>query len=117
MVFTHIPSNVFLATIPFAPSVTPAVTLLLLRQSLSQMDVPTRQSYLMSIVPEADRTPTAGITNVSRTSAQSVSPFLAGYAIADLWLGAPFLFAGLLKLGYDVTLYRTFHRAKPPQEA
>ncbi len=117
MVFTHIPSNVLLTAIPFAPSVTPAVILLLARQSLSQMDVPTRQSYLMSVVPESDRTPTAGITNVSRTTAQSVSPFLAGYAIAGVWLGAPFLFAGVLKLGYDATLYRVFHRAKPPQEA
>jgi MFS family permease len=117
MVFSHIPSNILLAAIPFAPTVVPAVILLLCRQSLSQMDVPTRQSYLMSMVPENDRTPAAGLTNVSRTTAQSVSPSLSGYLIATLWLGSPFLVAGALKIGYDLTLYRVFHKARPPQES
>jgi MFS family permease len=117
MVFSHIPSNILLATIPFAPAAGPAVILLLCRQSLSQMDVPTRQSFLMSMVPEEDRTPAAGLTNVTRTTFQSVSPSLAGYLIASLWIGSPFLFAGVLKIGYDAMLYRVFHRAKPPQEA
>jgi len=117
MVFSHIPSNILLAAIPFAPTVVPAVVLLLCRQSLSQMDVPTRQSYLMSIVPENDRTPAAGLTNVSRTAAQSVSPSLSGYLIASLWIGSPFLFAGALKIGYDLTLYRVFHKARPPQQS
>jgi len=117
MVFTHIPSNILLTAIPFAPEALPAVILLLCRQSLSQMDVPTRQSYLMSIVQEGDRTPAAGLTNVSRSTAQSISPSLSGYAIANLWLGSPFIFAGTLKLLYDVMLYRSFHRAKPPQES
>jgi MFS family permease len=116
MVFSHIPSNVLLIAIPFASAAGPAVLLLLCRQSLSQMDVPTRQSYLMSMVPEVDRTPAAGFTNVSRTSAQSISPSISGYAIADLWLGSPFIFAGVLKLFYDVAMYRSFNRAKPPQE-
>ncbi|HEX4920070.1 MAG TPA: MFS transporter [Candidatus Bathyarchaeia archaeon] len=116
MVFTHIPSNLLLLGIPFAPSAGLAVGLLLSRQSLSQMDVPTRQSYLMSMVPEADRTPTAGITNVSRTTAQTVSPSISGLAMASLWLGAPFIFAGSLKLVYDVALYKFFRQAKPPQE-
>jgi predicted MFS family arabinose efflux permease len=116
MVFSHIPSNILLAAIPFAPTASPAVILLLCRQSLSQMDVPTRQSYLMSMVPESDRTPAAGISNVSRTTAQSVSPSLAGYLINTLWLGSPFLFAGTLKIAYDLTLYRVFHKVKPPQE-
>ena len=117
MVLTHIPSNILLASLAFAPVASVAVPLLLARQSLSQMDVPTRQSYLMSIVPEPDRTPAAGITNVSRTAAQSVSPTLSGYAIASLWIGAPFLFAGSLKIAYDLALYRLFHNAKPPQES
>ncbi len=117
MVFTHIPSNILLTAIPFAPTATPAVILLLCRQSLSQMDVPTRQSYLMSAVQESDRTPAAGFTNVSRSTAQSISPSLSGYAIANLWLGSPFIFAGTLKLLYDVMLYRSFHRARPPQES
>ncbi len=117
MVFSHIPSNILLAAIPFAPMVGPAVVLLLCRQSLSQMDVPTRQSFLMSMVPERDRTPAAGLTNVTRTTSQSVSPFFAGSLIASVWIGAPFLIAGLLKIGYDATLYTVFHRAKPPQES
>lgn len=117
MVFSHIPSNVLLITIPFAMATGPAVALLLCRQSLSQMDVPTRQSYLMSMVPESDQTPTAGFTNVSRTTAQSISPSVSGYAITNIWLGAPFLFAGPLKIVYDVILYRYFNRLKPPQES
>ncbi len=117
MVFSHIPSNILLAAIPLAPTAGPAVILLLCRQSLSQMDVPTRQSYLMSMVPENDRTPAAGFTNVSRTTAQSISPSFAGYLIANLWPGFPFLFAGTLKIAYDLTLYRAFHKARPPQES
>ena len=113
MVFSHIPSNLLLAAIPFASSAVLAVFLLLCRQSLSQMDVPTRQSYLMSIVPESDRTPAAGFTNVSRSAAQSFSPSLAGYAMASLWLGSPFVIAGALKVAYDLTLYRSFHGTRP----
>ncbi len=117
MVYTHIPSNLLLAIIPFVPSAPIAVGLLLSRQSLSQMDVPTRQSYLMSVVPEADRTPAAGFTNVSRSVAQTFSPSIAGYAIVALWLGSPFVIAGGLKVVYDLSLYKFFHRLKPPQEA
>jgi len=116
MVFSHIPSNILLAAIPFAPTAGPAVIVLLCRQSLSQMDVPTRQSFLMSMVPERDRTPAAGFTNVTRTTSQSISPSLAGYLISSLWIGSPFLVAGLLKIGYDTMLYRVFRRSKPPQE-
>ena len=117
MVYTHIPSNLLLAMIPFVSSVPIAVGLLLSRQSLSQMDVPTRQSYVMSVVPEADRTPAAGFTNVSRSIAQTPSPSLAGYTIAALWLGSPFVIAGGLKVAYDLSLYKIFHRLKPPQES
>src|SRR5947199_6045769 len=101
MVFTHIPSNLLLVMIPFVSSVPIAVGLLLSRQSLSQMDVPTRQSYVMSVVPEADRTPAAGFTNVSRSIAQTPIPSLPGYRIAALWLGSPFVIAGGLQLAYD----------------
>ncbi|TMI08263.1 MFS transporter [Candidatus Bathyarchaeota archaeon] len=117
MVYTHIPSNLLLAIIPFVSSAPIAIGLLLSRQSLSQMDVPTRQSYLMSVVPETDRTPAAGFTNVSRSIAQTFSPSIAGYTIATLWLGSPFVIAGGLKLVYDLSLYKIFHRLKPPQEA
>jgi MFS family permease len=116
MVFTHIPSNLILIAIPFAPIASYAVLLLLCRQSLSQMDVPARQSFVMSMVPEEDRTPAAGLTNVSRTIAQSFSPSLAGYAIESLWLGSPFIFAGGLKLAYDLSLYRAFHKVKVSED-
>ena len=116
MVFSHIPSNIFLTAVPFAPSVLGAISLLLCRQSLSQMDVPTRQSYVMAVVDEEDRTPAAGFTNVTRSVAQSVSPSVAGYAIATLWIGSIFVAAGALKLAYDVLIYRSFRRLKPPEE-
>lgn len=108
MVYSHIPSNVLLAAIPFAPSLSIAIGLLFSRQSLSQMDVPTRQSYLASLVPKSDRAPAAGITNVSRTASNSVSPFLAGYIMESVWLGMPFALGGILKIVYDLLVYRTF---------
>jgi predicted MFS family arabinose efflux permease len=116
MVFSHIPSNLFLIAVPFAPSALGAIFLLLCRQSLSQMDVPTRQSYVMAVVDESDRTPAAGFTNVSRSVAQSVSPSLAGYAIAAVWIGSPLVAAGALKLAYDLLIYRSFRKIKPPEE-
>ncbi len=116
MVLTHIPSNVFLGSIPFAPSAVWAVLLLFCRQSLSQMDVPTRQSYVMSVVEEGDRTAAAGFTNSSRTVASSVSPSLAGYAIANMWIGTPIFAAGTLKLAYDLLLYASFRRTRIPEE-
>jgi MFS family permease len=116
MVFSHIPSNIFLTAVPFAPSALWAISLLLCRQSLSQMDVPTRQSYVMSVVDEEDRTPAAGFTNVTRSVAQSVSPSVAGYAIANLWIGSIFVISGTLKLVYDVLIYRNFRKIKPPEE-
>ncbi len=116
MVFSHIPSNLFLIAVPFAPSALGAIFLLLCRQSLSQMDVPTRQSYVMAVVDESDRTPAAGFTNVSRSVAQSVSPSLAGYAIAAIWIGSPLVAAGAFKLAYDLLIYRSFRKIKPPEE-
>lgn len=117
MVFTHIPSNVLLIAVAFAPTPLTAVVLLLCRQSLSQMDVPTRQSYVMSIVDEQDRTAAAGLTSTTRTISSSVSPSLAGYALANLWLGTPLVAAGTLKLVYDALIYRSFRRVRPPEEA
>ncbi len=116
MVFSHVPSNVFLTAVPFAPTALGAVVLLLCRQSLSQMDVPTRQSYVMAIVDEPDRTPAAGFTNVSRSVASSVSPSLAGYLIANFWIGSPIAIAGSLKLVYDFLIYGSFRKVKPPEE-
>jgi MFS family permease len=116
MVASHIPSNVFLAAVPFAPTAIGAVLLLFCRQSLSQMDVPTRQSYVMAVVDERDRTPAAGLTNVSRSISQSISPSLAGYVMASIWVGTPLFAAGTLKLAYDLLIYRSFRKVKPPEE-
>jgi hypothetical protein len=116
MVFSHIPSNVFLASVAFAPTPVSAVFLLLCRQSLSQMDVPTRQSYVMAVVEESDRTAAAGFTSTTRTVAQSISPSIAGYAIGEIWVGLPLLVAGLLKLAYDFMIYANFRKIKPPEE-
>lgn len=116
MVFTHIPSNVFLIAVAFAPTAATSVFFLFCRQSLSQMDVPTRQSYVMAIVPEADRTPAAGFTSTTRTVTSSVSPSLAGYALENLWVGVPLVAAGTLKLVYDTLIYFSFRKVHPPEE-
>ena len=116
MVFSHIPSNLFLAAVAFAPTPLSAVSLLLCRQSLSQMDVPARQSYVMAIVDESDRTATAGLTSSTRTVASSISPTIAGYAIQVIWIGTPLVAAGLLKLAYDFMIYVSFRKIKPPEE-
>ena len=116
MVFSHIPSNVFLTAVAFAPTPLSAVSLLLCRQSLSQMDVPARQSYVMAIVDESDRTAAAGLTSSTRTVASSISPSIAGYAIQSVWIGTPFVAAGLLKLAYDFMIYASFRKIKPPEE-
>jgi MFS family permease len=116
MVFTHIPSNLFLIAVALAPTPLLAVGLLLGRQSLSQMDVPARQSYVVSIVDEADRTAAAGLTNSIRTFSSSVSPSLAGYALANLWIGTPLAAAGILKLTYDFLIYKVFRNVRPPEE-
>lgn len=116
MVFSHVPSNVFLIAVAFAPTALSAVVLLLCRQSLSQMDVPTRQSYVMAIVDEADRTPAAGFTSTTRTVTSSIGPSIAGYALENLWLGTPLVAAGSLKLVYDALIYVNFRRVRPPEE-
>ena len=116
MVFSHIPSNVLLIGVAFAPTAPIAVFLLLCRQSLSQMDVPARQSYIMAIVDDSDRVAAAGLTSTTRTVASSISPALAGYALANSWVGIPLVAAGVLKLAYDVTIYKVFRKVRPPEE-
>src|SRR5256884_7261800 len=116
MVFTHVPSNVLLVGVAFAPTPLTAVFLLLCRQSLSQMDVPARQSYVMSIVDGQDRTAAAGLTSSTRTVSSSISPSLAGYALANLWIGTPLVAAGSFKLAYDLLIYRNFRKVRPPEE-
>jgi predicted MFS family arabinose efflux permease len=116
MVFTHLPSNVLLMLIPAMPSLEFAAACLLLRMSLSQMDVPTRQSYIVAVVDPEERTAAASLTNVARNVAQATTPALAGYAMEVLSLGLPFLLGGGLKIVYDLLLLATFRHVKPPEE-
>jgi len=116
MVFTHIPSNILLILLAFAPTLEIAVVFYMIRMALSQMDVPTRQSYIVAVVEEEERTASAGITNLSRNIAQAVSPSITGYIIGILSLSAPFIIGGLLKILYDITLYINFRKIKPCEE-
>jgi MFS family permease len=116
MVFTHIPSNVLLMLLAFAPSFSIAVALYFARMSLSQMDVPTRQSYLMGVVHENERVHAAVFTNTSRNVSQAISPSLTGIIISTLSLSAPFVVGGALKIVYDVGIFFSFRKIKPPEE-
>jgi len=117
MVFTHLPSNVLLALVPLMPTATAAVLLYLARISISQMDVPTRQSYTMAVVAPEERTAAAGITNVARSVATAFAPSLAGYALASAAFGIPFFVGGGLKIVYDLAIFTAFRRVRPPEEA
>ncbi|MFI4925148.1 MAG: MFS transporter [Vicinamibacteria bacterium] len=117
MVFTHIPSSLCLIAIPFVPSLAGVVVLLLIRSALSQMDVPTRSSYVMAIVTPAERPAAASITSVPRSLASAVSPVLAGSLLAASTFAWPLLIAGGVKIVYDVLLLATFRKVKPPEEA
>jgi MFS family permease len=116
MVFTHLPSNVLLMLVPLMPSAGLAVAAFLLRMSISQMDVPTRQSYTMAVVDPDERTATAGLTNVARTVSSAFSPLVTGMAFAAGSFGLPFLLAGALKIAYDGLVYVTFRGVRPPEE-
>jgi MFS family permease len=117
MVVTHFPSNVLLILVPLMPSLGLAVLVLLLRFSISQMDVPTRQSYIMAVVSKEERSAAAGITGVARTTGAAISPLLVGFMFArPSWVNAPFFIAGTLKILYDVLLYRQFVAVRPPEE-
>ncbi len=117
MVFTHIPSNIFLCLVPLMPNLWLAITVLLLRASISQMDVPTRQSYTMAVVNPDERTAASGVTNVARSVGAAVSPVLGGLLMTDpLLFSASFMVAGGLKIFYDLCLYRMFQKIRPPEE-
>ena len=116
MVFTHIPSNVLLILLAFAPSLSIAVSLFFARMSLSQMDVPTRQSYIMGVVSENERIHAAVYTNTSRNISQAISPSITGIIIQTLSLSAPFVVGGVLKIVYDVGIFFSFRKIKPPEE-
>jgi MFS family permease len=116
MVFTHIPSSLFLILAVFAPNLIVALALLLARSALSQMDVPTRTSYVMAVVTPAERTAAASVTAVPRGLASSISPALTGALLATPAAGLPFIACGVLKIVYDLALLYSFRHVKPPEE-
>ncbi len=117
MVFSHLPSNVLLLLVPFMPTFELAAAVLLVRFSISQMDVPTRQSYTMAIVAPDERSAAAGVTGIARSLGVAASPLIAGPLFLNAALsGAPFVIAGGLKVLYDLLLYRGFQAQRPPEE-
>jgi MFS family permease len=116
MVFTHIPSSIFLILAPFAPNAYVALGLLLLRSALSQMDVPTRTSYVMAVVTPPERPAAASITAAPRSVASSISPAIAGVLLTSAFPGLPLVICGGLKIAYDIALLYSFRHIKPPEE-
>ncbi|MBI1794761.1 MAG: MFS transporter [Chloroflexi bacterium] len=118
MVFTHVPSNILLILVPLMPTLPLAIAVLLLRFSISQMDVPTRQSYTMAVVAPDERSAASGVTSIARSIGAAISPSLTGIFLAvPSLLSLPFFLAGGLKIVYDVLLYRSFKAVKPPEES
>jgi predicted MFS family arabinose efflux permease len=116
MVYTHVPSSLLLFTIVAADDFAWAAFLFLLRESLNEMDVPTRQSYVMAVVKPAERLAAAGITNLVRSGGWALAPMLSGALMQGVGLGVPLLLAGGAKIAYDMLLWREFRRVKPPEE-
>jgi len=118
MVATHLPSNILLILVPLMPNLKLAVMVLLVRFSISQMDVPTRQSYTMAVVSAEERSAAAGITGVARTTGAAISPLFVGFLFArPRLISVPFFLAGSLKIIYDILLYKEFVGLRPPDEA
>jgi MFS family permease len=117
MVATHLPSNILLILVPLMPTLPLATLMLLVRFSISQMDVPTRQSYIMAVVIPEERSAAAGITGVARTLGAAISPFFVGLMFArPSLINLPFFIAGTLKIAYDLLLYKQFITVRPPEE-
>ena len=117
MVFTHIPSSIFLILAAFSPNLYLALGLLLLRSALSQMDVPTRTSYVMAVVTPAERAAAASVTAVPRSLASAISPAISGVLLTTAFAGLPLVICGTLKIAYDVALLFSFRHIKPPEES
>jgi MFS family permease len=117
MVFTHLPANLCLIAIPFMPDLGYVIALLFVRSALSQMDVPTRSSYVMAIVTPAERPAAASVTAVPRSLASAASPIIAGYLLGISTFGWPLVAAGCLKVVYDLLLLSMFRKVRPPEEA
>jgi MFS family permease len=116
MVFTHIPSSICLIVAAFLPNLTAVLSLLLIRSALSQMDVPTRTSYVMAVVTPDERTAAASITAVPRSLASAISPTISGAMLSASLLALPLIFCGVLKITYDLSLLYAFRKIKPPEE-
>lgn len=116
MVWTHLPSSLFLIAAPAAPSVAIASALFLAREALVEMDVPTRQSYVMAVVKPTERTFASGVTNVARNITWAVGPSFAGVVMQHVALAGPLVIGGALKIGYDLLLFRAFRHVRPPEE-
>jgi len=116
MVFTHIPSSICLIAAAFSSDLTVALGLLLVRSALSQMDVPTRTSYVMAVVTPAERTAAASVTAVPRSLASSISPAFSGMLLTLPFAGLPLVLCGSLKIIYDLALLYSFRHIKPPEE-
>lgn len=116
MVFTHIPASLLMITAAFMPDFWIAAILFLARESLSSMDIPARQSYIMSVVKPSERTFTAGVTNVTRNLGTALGPSIAGFSMQMVSMTFPLLFGSSLKIIYDVLLYQSFRHLKPPEE-
>jgi MFS family permease len=116
MVFTHIPSSLLLLTVPFMPDFTTAAILFLLRESLVEMDVPTRQSYVMAVVRPEERTFASGITHLVRMGGWAVAPVIAGFLMAGTSLAVPLCVGAGMKIAYDLLLWRAFRGVRPPEE-
>jgi len=117
MVFTHLPSSLLLVATPFMPTLGWAVALLLARSALSQMDVPTRSSYVMAVVPPPERPAAASMTSVPRSLAAAISPMVTGFLLSMTTFGWPLIAGGAMKMVYDVLLYAMFRNIRPPEEA
>jgi MFS family permease len=118
MVFTHIPSNIFLILVPLMPNLPLAIIMLLARFSISQMDVPTRQSYTMAVVAPDERSAASGITTIARSVGAALSPSLTGLLMAVPFLfNVPFFLSGGLKIVYDLSLFKSFRGLRPPEES
>jgi MFS family permease len=116
MVFTHIPASVCLILAAFSPNLTVVLALLLVRSALSQMDVPTRTSYVMAVVTPAERTAAASVTAVPRSLASAISPAMSGALLSTAFAGLPLVISGVLKIVYDLLLLFSFRHIKPPEE-
>jgi predicted MFS family arabinose efflux permease len=116
MVFTHLPSSLFLMAVPFAPSVKWAIVFFFCREALVEMDVPTRQSYVAAVVRPSERTVVSSFTNLARNVFWAIGSAVAGFSMQNFSFSAPLLLGGSAKILYDVLLFRSFRALKPPEE-